>query len=266
MDYERELEFAKELALEAGQIIRRYFLAEDLNIEIKADNSPVTLADIKINSMVIEKIKRAFPEDGVIGEEESYEPERDRVWICDPIDGTAPFSLGIPASTFLLALVNKSDGQPVVAVVYDPHLDHLYTAVSGSGAYLNGHRLQIQQTGAWDARYVSVYGMKFEEGDISYDPDVFMSELRKKGLRNFALSSGAYTMVKVAQDEFSAMVIGPPAKAWDTAAPALVVQEAGGVVTDLAGRVRRFDEAGAGCIFAANKITHKEILEMVQVR
>lgn len=264
MHYDKELGFAKELALEAGQIMRRYFRAEDIGTKYKEDTSPLTVADTQINAMVIGKIQQTFPDDGVIGEEESYKPERDRVWVCDPIDGTAPFSLGMPLSTFLLALVDKKDGQPVVAVCYDPFHDDLYSAVEGQGAYLNEERLTITESAPFPCRYVSVYGAACKKDELEYSPDKLMTALRQKNMRNFVFSSGAYTMVKVAESTFSAVVIGTPALSWDTAAPALIVQEAGGLVTDLEGKKRRFDEPGFGCVFTVNEETHRILLSTIR--
>jgi fructose-1,6-bisphosphatase/inositol monophosphatase family enzyme len=264
MNYERELEFAKELAYESGDVMRRYFRAEDIGLIEKDDKTPLTVADTKINSMVIERVKNMFPKDGVIGEEESYETDRDRVWVVDPIDGTAPFSLGMPLSTFMIALVNKSDGQPVVSVVYDPYLEHMYSAVLGKGARLNDRTLQVTSRNAFPARYVAVYGQKCDKGGVSYDPDAVMSVLRERHFRNFTFSSGGYVMVKVADGTFSAFIAGKPAKSWDMAAPALIVREAGGIVTDLDGKERRYDEAGFGCVMAVNEATHKELLKLIK--
>src|SRR5690606_26788011 len=93
------LSFAKQLAIEAGAIMHKYHRSARRTTTWKDDNSPVTLADRDINSLVIQKIKDTFPDHGVIGEEESYEADRSYVWVVDPIDGTAPFDLGMQCST-----------------------------------------------------------------------------------------------------------------------------------------------------------------------
>jgi myo-inositol-1(or 4)-monophosphatase len=103
VSYEKELRFATDLAQEAGAIMDRYFRAEDIGTELKQDLTPVTVADTTINDLVIDRVQQSYPEHGVLGEENSYEPTRDRIWVVDPIDGTVPFSLGIPTSTFSLA-------------------------------------------------------------------------------------------------------------------------------------------------------------------
>src|SRR5690606_9265702 len=115
--YKAELDFAMEMASDAGKIMKKYFRSEAIDTQWKADHTPLTIADKKINDLLIERVENHYPDHGVIGEESSYMEERDMVWVADPIDGTSPYTLGIPTSTFCLALVDRSDGQPVIAVV-----------------------------------------------------------------------------------------------------------------------------------------------------
>ena len=263
MSYATELAFAKNLAEEAGKIMRRYFRAEDIGTKSKEDHTPVTVADIKINSLVISRVKTAFPDDGVLGEEESFEDQRDRIWVVDPIDGTIPFSLSIPVSTFMLALVNKKDGQPVVAVVYDPYLGHLYSAVKGEGAFLNDIKLQASPSAGLIKGYGTLYGSVIKDETINYVPGEVIEKLRTQHTRIININSGGYTAVKVAAGEFIFVAMGN-GLAWDSAAPALIVEEAGGVVTDLAGRRRRFDQTGRDCLLAANQAVADEFLKLVK--
>ena len=97
------LEFAKNIAREAGQVMHQYYRA-DQKVEEKSDHSPVTVADTIINSMLIERVKNTFPDHGVMGEEESWQAEKPVVWVCDPIDSTVSFIVHIPTFTFALAL------------------------------------------------------------------------------------------------------------------------------------------------------------------
>lgn len=250
MSYQNDLEFAKDLALEAGGIMRRYFRAEDIGRTWKHDRSPVTVADLKINSLVIEQVKKHYPEYGVIGEEESYKPDREKIWVVDPIDGTVPFSIGIPTSTFCLAQVDKTDGQPKTAVVFDPFLDNLYWAEYGGGAYLNDIKIKTSSAKTMKSSYVSG-GVKNKFANEKF---------RNLKARNLTFWSYAYEAVKVATGEFTIGVItyGSP---WDSAAAALIVQEAGGVATDLEGKKRRYDKFANGGIVAANNDILKEFLK-----
>lgn len=264
MQYQKELDFAKDLAIEAGKIMRRYFRAEDIGTEWKDDNTPLTIADTSINKLVIEKVKAAFPDQGVLGEEESYKPERETIWVVDPIDGTKPFSLGIPVSTFLLALVSRADGQPVLGVIYDPYLEHLYTAVKGQGAFLNGRRLKTSSARSFTNGYATVYGFKpLKNNSIDYSAGKVIDGLLAKKASVINISSGAYTAAKIASGEFLTVIemLGKP---WDSAAVALLVQEAGGLVTDFVGQPRRFDEVGFGSVMAANPAILKQVLALIK--
>jgi len=265
MNYEKELQFATNLAYEAGAIMTRYFRSENIDTELKEDLTPVTIADKKINNYVIEKVKETYPDWGVLGEEDSYEPERDKIWVVDPIDGTVPFSLGIPASTFSLALVDKSDGQPVVAVTHDPYLEETFTAVKGGGAYVNGRRMQTSSDYDFSRAYLSFSSRSWTGEGFDYRPAELMESFRDKGSKILGFVSFVYTANRVAKGQFLATVVGET-QPWDIAAAALLVQEAGGLVTDFHGKRRRYDAAktGEGCIFAANQRVLDEFLEQIR--
>lgn len=263
MNYAKELEFAKGLAAAAGKIMKRYFQANDIGIQRKEDDSPVTVADTMINKLVIEQVKESFPSHGVLGEEESYEPAREKIWVVDPIDGTVPFSIGMPISTFSLAMVDRTDGQPVVAVAFDPYLDNLYTATKSGGAFLNGSRIMVSGDTKLAYNYASVLGEPVKIKDIYYRSGECIDKFREMGMKSIALQSYVYAASRVASGELIVAVLGYGSP-WDTAAVCLLVREAGGVVTDLDGKNRRFDEFGDGCIVAANQSVLLKALEVVR--
>lgn len=102
-EYENYLQFAKEIAKEAGTIMRKYFEKKDIS-SYKEDKTIVTLADREINSYLIKRVKETFPTHSVDGEEEQF-GESKYVWVCDPVDGTAMYARNIPVAVFSLALV-----------------------------------------------------------------------------------------------------------------------------------------------------------------
>src|SRR6185369_16230217 len=116
------LQFARGLADQAGAIMLEHFqVGVAKRDKAEADNTPVTIADTQINRLVIEAVRAKHPTHAVIGEEESHPADGvEFTWVCDPIDGTIPYTMGIPTNLFSLALVD-GEGQPVVAVVYDPY-------------------------------------------------------------------------------------------------------------------------------------------------
>jgi myo-inositol-1(or 4)-monophosphatase len=263
MNYNSELAFAKALALDAGKIMQRYFRAEDIATEFKKDNTPLTVADTTINSLVLKKVAESFPDYGVIGEEESFEPTRDFVWVVDPIDGTMPFSLGVPISTFSLALVDRLDGQPIVAVTYDPFLDNMYTAVKGEGAFLNGKAIKTSEKTDFARNVVAIVGGLRSDEEGYYKPGVASDFIRDHDGRYFSFVSHVYASNLVASGELLAAVLGYGSP-WDSAAVCLLVQEAGGIVTDVLGKTRRYDEFAAGCLLSANLVVHEKMLQALQ--
>jgi myo-inositol-1(or 4)-monophosphatase len=263
MSYADELKFAIQLAKDSGNIMREYFNSDNLGVEWKSDNTPVTIADKKINQLVIDRVRETYKDHAVIGEEDSYEIESKFAWVVDPIDGTIPFSLAIPVSTFSLALVDRADGQPVLGVAYDPYLNNMYTAVIKEGAFLNGKRIETSKEETLTNAYVTIYGGVIKNEHINFTPGRVSDDMKKFNAKTIAISSGVYTGVKVASGQFATLIMGN-GKPWDVASIALIVTEAGGVVSDLEGASRRFDETGYGCILSSNKIIHNQVLKIVK--
>ncbi|MEK7594366.1 MAG: inositol monophosphatase [Patescibacteria group bacterium] len=262
MSYDKELIFAKELAQEAGEIMHRYFKSEDIGTEWKEDNTPLTVADIAINDLVIDRVKAEFPSHAVLGEESSFENDGDFVWVVDPIDGTVPFALGMPFSTFSLGLVNKKDGQPVVGVLYDPQLDSLYSVVKDGGAFLNDKPLKVTTNTTLIRGCVSVLSGNTTDETQYLKQGTCVDLVRAQGATALSLQSQAYCGVRVASGELVGSIFGYGAP-WDVAATSLMVQEAGGIVTDLYGNPRRYDQFAAGSIHAPNQEVLSKLIEIV---
>lgn len=244
-------EFAISLALKAGDIMKRNFIL-GMHKEWKEDDSPLTAADLAINDLVIAEVKKQFPGHGIIAEEGSSFNNEEYVWICDPVDGTTPFSRGYPTFLFSLALVRY--GQPILGVLYDPILDRLVVAESGGGAYLNGNiKLQVDES------------PEFTRSIVALEAD--KSELRGKLIRNkhclvttFACIS--YSSLLVAFGQFRA-VLWFGKTPWDGAAVQIVVEESGGICTDVNGAKQRYDGPING-IVASNKTVHPILIDMIQ--
>lgn len=249
------LQFGTDVAEHAGSIMLKYFNT-GLKSELKADKTPVTEADITINKMVIESILKEYPTYGILGEEESFMQESEYIWVCDPIDGTIPFTHAIPLFTFSLALTHKGD--PVVGIVYDPVMKRMYTAEKGKGAYLNGNKICVSETADFDRQ---LFGF---QGRIStaFNQEEFRKSLFTKGIIFNSFGSATYTCVMVALGEFIGSLytnIHP----WDCAAVKLIVDEAGGKTSDLYGNEQRYDKSVKGFI-ATNALVHKQIVELAK--
>lgn len=138
----REMDVAAEIAWQAGRITLRYFQG-DFERELKEDDSPVTVADREAEQHIRRHLERAFPEDGILGEEFGEKPGTSgRRWIVDPIDGTKSFVQGLPLYGVLVGL-EEEDGPSIAGAAYIPALDEMVCAASGEGCWWNGERARV---------------------------------------------------------------------------------------------------------------------------
>lgn len=251
---EEYLDFAKSLALQAGEIMIKYF-DNDVSQREKADQSIVTIADEEINQMVIDKVETKYPDHSVFGEENSNIKESKMIWSCDPIDGTFLFSKSIPCSVFSLALVE--DGEPIIGVVYDFFLKKLYTASKGGGSYLNDKPIRVSDK---PLDYRAALDVEdWPNSEFNLGPKLELAEKEKK-LDFYAIGSVAYTCCLVARGSFEAVIFaGKKGKSVDIAAVKVIVEEAGGKVTDIEGNEQRYDGDINGAV-VSNGIVHDELV------
>lgn len=253
---EKYLETATEIAQTAGAIMLDYFEI-GVPADWKEDNTPITIADETINRMVIDRIVAEYPDHGVVGEEASVvKPDAEFRWVCDPIDGTIPYMLGIPTNVFALALCES--GRPIVSVVADPYLDRTYTATLGGGAYVNDRRLQVSTTDSLKGSFMNVSGRS--SGDAARGAAIYY-DLEKAGVRQLHHNSMVYEVIQVASGMFDGAIF-TKSTPWDAAAGALLVTEAGGRVTDVSGREQRYDLPIKGTIFS-NGVLHDDMERLV---
>lgn len=250
------LGFAIDLAKKAGKIIQADFRL-GMQKKIKDDTSPVTKTDIAINDMVIKAIRDAYPNHDVHGEEASnMEAESEYLWICDPVDGTLPFSHGMPICTFTLALAYQ--GRPFVSVIYDPFGERMFYAENGRGAFLNGKRIRVSSSRTIKNQIVECTGWLHGK---YYMPELF-DIIHKNGAKPMHFASVAYSCGLVACGEFAAMVFAGET-AHDIAAAKVLVEEAGGRVTDLLGNEQRYDKQIHGAI-VSNGGVHSQLESIIK--
>ena len=243
------LRTALTLARQAGGIIRDNF-GKSLGVDFKEDDSPVTAIDKQINSLVISTLKDAYPDDGVVGEEESASTGHERYqWICDPIDGTKPFILGLPTCIFMLALSEQN--VMMMSVVYDPHTDRMYHAIKGEGAYCNGNRISVSNTSLADG-FALVGSTSFR-----------YAEALSKAARGVEPVAGiGFKCMMIASGQGVGM-INESGSIYDVGPGALMIEEAGGRVTDLAGNPLIYQRKLPGLIMS-NGVAHDALLRVVQ--
>lgn len=260
MNYQKELEIAKKLAREAGEIMLRYFNSSSANASVKSDRTIVTKADTEVNSHVIRLLEAETPTYSVWGEEESsIKDDAEYTWVCDPVDGTMPFAKGLPISSFSLALVD-SDGRSVLGVVYDPYNDRMFEAVINGGAFLNGEPIKVSELNTLDGAYIDEELWFNHEEQVSFTSP--KNTLNKKGAKVTTQCSAVIMGCFVAKGEYEAMLFGQ-GKPEDIAAIAVIITEAGGKVTDLFGNEQRYDINIKGAI-VSNGLVHDQILDVLK--
>lgn len=222
------LEFAVDATLEAGRLTLRYFQNEP-EIELKADDTPVTIADRGAEELLRERIQKTFPTHGILGEEfgeqTGSEPAR---WILDPIDGTVSFVSGIPFYTNLVGL--EWNGEMVLGVINAPALDDIVYAARGLGARWGERRARVSDVAELSAARLSTTSTRLlaEYG----------RESAYRGLRDRCRTDrgypDAYGYLLLATGRVDVM-LDPIMSIWDSAALLPVVTEAGGTFTDWKG-------------------------------
>lgn len=249
------LNFAKEIAHTAGEIMKKY-QQEDNVTSYKSDQTIVTKADTEINDYLIKRVKETFPNHSVDGEEDQF-GKSNYVWVCDPIDGTAMYARHIPVSVFSLSLV--IDGKPELGVVYDPFTDNLYSAIKNQGAYKNNQKINVNESTFDEMKTIANFDMWPNSDYNLYD---IYKEL---GNKTYSVGLGSIiraSMCVATGDFILAIFPGTKHKNCDIAAVKIIVEEAGGKVTDLFGQEQRYDKDINGAVISNGKI-HEEVLSTI---
>ncbi len=251
--WEHELEVATRAAQEAGRVALGYF-KKDPRVTIKSDRSPVSEADHAADRVIIEALKAAFPEDGILTEESGDAPgPSGRRWIVDPIDGTRPFLRGIPDWSNLIAL--EADGEVVVGILNLPAHGELYAAARGLGTTRNGAQVRVSQT--TDLSNAVVTLGQLSNGLRMLGDDGFRRLVGSVGLaRGYGDARGPALVLAGHVDaclEFDVAL-------WDIGPFPVLFEEAGAKYTDLDG-VRRWPVRSG---LAANAELHAQLLELAR--
>ncbi len=256
---------AAEIAREAGARLRQFF-SEGVATEYKGDVDLVTVADRTVEKLIRTRLSEVFPDHGMFGEEGTREKlEREFRWYVDPLDGTTNFAHGFPQFCVSMGLEQRpaglapeQDGALVAAVIYDPMRDELFTAEHGCGAWLNGKPTRASRIPDLAEALVST---GFPSRKRHQSPNIhFYHEftLRSHGVRR--AGSAALDLAYVASGRLEAFWefnLNP----WDTAAGILLVEEAGGRVTDFSGSRVQLESRE---VLASNGLIHDEMVGFFQ--
>lgn len=253
------LDFARVAALEAGAIAMRHFQDRDLNVERKADASPVTVADRNAEKHLRQEIARRYPRDGIVGEEFGIaEGSSGYRWILDPIDGTNSFIHGVPLFGTLIGM--EFEGQTALGIIHFPALNEMVFAAAGHGAW-------HARSGGDVARcYVATRKTLAESLCCTSGIQYFIKRgavgIIDELTRRCRLSrtwGDCYGYMLIATGRADIM-IDPVMNLWDCAALKPVIEEAGGAFTDWRG-VPRID---GGEALATNQELLPQVLELIR--
>ena len=242
-------------AVRAGAAEIKRFFNNDFKISYKEGvNNPVTEADHAAEKAIMDVIKAEYPDHYILSEEAGeIIQESSYKWIIDPIDGTINFSRGIPINCVSIGI--EYNKEVIMGAVYNPHLDELFLAEKGQGASLNEKSIRVSgETKVLKSCLVT--GFPYTYLDSPNGPLEVFDRLIRKGVPVRRLGSAAIDLCWVAAGRFDGFY-EHKLEAWDSAAGSLMVEEAGGRVTDLKGLPYSPYQHG---IVATNGLIHEELL------
>ena len=263
--YERELATAVTLAREAGRILMEVY-ATAFDVVFKSASDPVTQADQRANAFLVEKLRAAFPEDGVIAEESGADAgahARARCWYVDPLDGTKEFIARNGEFSVMLGLA--VDGRPRLGVVYQPEHDKLYRGVVGEGAFLEhaGATTSLRVSGTAEPARLRLVVSR------SHRPKGTDELVRRLGVQSETPSGSVGLKIgHIAERNADFYVhLSGHASRWDSCGPEAVLVAAGGKLTDLFGAAIDYDGReflNRRGIFACNAAAFDAVLPTVR--
>ncbi|MES9993511.1 MAG: inositol-1-monophosphatase [Candidatus Thiodiazotropha sp.] len=251
------LTIAVRAAREAGRVITRNFNRLDrLTVSDKGNNDFVSEVDRNAEAVIINLLREKFPHHAILAEESGKQGSDDHLWIIDPLDGTTNFLHGLPQ--FAVSIALKIKGRLEVGVVYDPVSEEMYTASRGEGALLNDRKIRVSNRKGLEGALLGT-GLPYRDFRFTDNYMGMLKELIKDSAGVRRPGSAALDFAYVAAgrtDGFWELGL----KEWDFAAGALLVREAGGMVTDIGGGERYLE---TGNVIAGNIKVHNAMLKRI---
>lgn len=260
MDLQSQLKTAVQIASEAGEIGLSYFRSDEVGTRAKGVGDVITAADTASEDLVLRRLADVFPADGVIGEEGTrVDGTGTRRWLVDPLDGTLNYSRGLPIWAVSLALFDGD--QPLLGVVHDPLRGESFYAARSLGAWRNDTPIRCSDVVDVSSALLHLT-VDFHKGSLQDSLDDLRA-LAPRVLRTRNIGSAALALAYVAAGYFDAM-LHRFAHPWDYGAGVLLVQEAGGTVTDIDGGPYQL---GTSALLAAcGDRLHGPLLDVIQGR
>ncbi|MGH7415218.1 MAG: inositol monophosphatase family protein [Candidatus Rokuibacteriota bacterium] len=246
-----EVAAAIRAARAAGEIAMKYYRG-GFEVTIKPDQTPVTQADREAERVIKRVLGRAFPNHGFLGEELGEEGPKDRRWIIDPIDGTRNFMRRVPIWAVLIGL--EEEGEVTAGVVFNPASNETFWARRGDGAWADGERLRVSGCTTLKDAMLLHADLHLLRSAGYWDPFVRLVDAcgRTRGFGDYY----GYGLVASGKAE---IYLETDLKPWDVAPVKILVEEAGGRLTDFAGRPTIY----TGSVLATNGRLHDEVLALL---
>ena len=252
-DLENRLRIATEITEEAAKVALHYF-RNGVDIETKADQSPVTVADKQTEQVIREGLQKAFPDDAIFGEEFGRSGSGSEMWIVDPIDGTRSFITGLPLFGMLLGFIDEAG--PELGIIRMPALGEVYTGIKNHEAACNGQTIQVSE-----CQSLKTARLFINEADkmAKHEAEAFgaltqAGELRRTG-------ADCYPHALVARGSVDA-VVDYDLQPYDYLPVSAVVESSGGIMTDWQGNTLTMDSNGR-TVTAATQELHAQLLELL---
>ena len=251
------LDFIENIAAQAGDILLA-LAHSDLQVEHKSRIDLVTKADHDSEQFLINAIHEAFPDHAIVAEESgSWAGQQDHQWYIDPLDGTLNYAHGVPI--YCVSIGYAYQGRMELGVVYDPTREEFFSAQRGQGATLNGQPIQVSQfTQLIDCMLGTGFSHQTDQQlEDSFATFMHLSKISQSVRRIGSAALGIAYVAAGRMDGFWEASINQ----WDIAAGALLVEEAGGVVTDIHGESDYMSNPPS--ILCANPVIHRRMLDVI---
>lgn len=257
MDYGKILTIARDASLAAGTYLKENF-DRDTEIEYKGDIDLVTAKDKESQKIIYKYIKENFPHHSILAEEDlEVKKDKELLWLIDPIDGTTNFARSLPS--FCVSIAFLVEGKTQVGVVYIPLLDEMFYAVRDSGAFLNKKQIHVS-TEPELGKSLLATGFPYDRRESKINNVNHFNKFIVRALGIRRMGSAAIDLCYTAAgrfDGFWELKLAP----WDTAAGLILVEEAGGIVTDFSGNP--FDPFMKECL-ASNSLIHSRMMDVIR--
>lgn len=253
---------AKEAAVEAGKVLKEH-LDTDFKVYKKGIVNLVTEVDLKAEKAILDRIQGSFPDHHILSEEKGsiagvsagLSSDAGYCWVIDPLDGTTNYAHRYPI--FCVSIALEDNGKTVIGVVYNPVSGEMFTAQRGKGAFLNGERIKVSAASSLIESLLCT-GFSYERDRVRANLDLFNKAcMTAQAVRRDG--SAALDLCYIACgrfDGFWELTLHP----WDVAAGKLIIEEAGGCVTDIRGNACNNYEPA---IIASNGRIHSAIVDLV---